>query len=80
MIAQSFEHRSAKTYAAVLAGIPVCDIDTFLAHRAGRQLTVLRAPFPIPWTFVCRGCHIVGSLPRSTGATTPTRCPDCTNP
>jgi RNA polymerase sigma factor (sigma-70 family) len=77
MIAQSFEYRSAKTFAAVLAGVPICDIEMFLGHRAGRRLTVLRAPFPIPWTFVCRSCHLVLSRPRSSRRSAPTRCEGC---
>jgi hypothetical protein len=77
VIAQSFEHRSAKTYAAMLAGVPICDIESFLDHRPGRRLRVLRAPFPIPWTVVCRSCHLVFSSPRSPGGSAPTRCEDC---
>lgn len=77
VIAQSFEHRSAKTYAAMLAGVPICDIESFLDHRPGRRLKVLRAPFPIPWTVVCRSCHLVFSSPRSPGGSSPTRCEDC---
>lgn len=79
VIAQSLEHRSAKTYSAVLADIPICDIKTFLDHRAGRRLTVRRSPFPIPQTFVCRGCHTVESRSRAAGASFPTHCRNCAN-
>lgn len=79
MIAESFQHRSAKTFAAVLRGIPICDIATFLDHRAGDHLTILRSPVPVPWTVICRGCHIVDSVPRSPGATCPTHCSNCSS-
>ncbi len=77
VIAESLDHRSSKTYSAVLAGVPVCDIETFLQHESGRRLTVLRSPRQIPWTYVCRRCQTVKSHRRSRGDACPTRCKDC---
>jgi RNA polymerase sigma factor (sigma-70 family) len=77
VIAESLGHRSQKTYSAVIAGVPICDIETFLNHETGRRLTAMRAPRRIPWTYVCRRCQTVSSRRRTSGSSCPTHCQDC---
>lgn len=78
VIAERLDHRSGKTFSAVIADVPVCDIDSFLAYEHGRPLKVLRSPQRIPWTYVCTGCHIVRSHARAIDSSRPSRCADCT--
>lgn len=77
VIAAEIDHRSTKTFAAVLAGVPICDIEAFRGYGPGQRLTVLQSPRRIPWTYVCKGCEQVQSHRRSRGHSCPSRCRDC---
>lgn len=77
IIARSLDQRSTRTRAAVLAGVPICDIEAFRGYEHGQRLAVLLSPRKIPWTYVCKGCEQVQSHRRSRGHSCPSRCRDC---